>query len=912
MQSPEASPLTRSPRHSDNVPVGQLLNKRSRAPAAPTPAFSGGDRVEAKYETNDGMAWFRGVVEVVNGSKVTIRFSDSGAADEFDAESPCLRRVEPMLGFDVKSNGRRFNNKPVEVYWSGDKAWYGARVIRVLNTGEIQVTYDDGDNSMCTFVQASLFEVTDMGPDPENAPLLWRFKRGKKRKKSTKTPSAPASSVSDSDEDDPIIGKSNGHGASAQRRQNQSKRASSDRYAFQRSRLKDMGFSGEKADIALERAGGRVGRALEYLFEVSATQTNDVKTASSPEADRRPIAKESTAPLKATGDISCPACLGKHCAHTCSRRRTATPKTRPSSKPTVTRDPKSMTKSDYNGEKVGPKSTVKGSSTSKDVTKHTKDVMPPLEPPVGGSPGSSTDSATSQEIDSNGAAKAHAHAKPSPPAPDLDQGAISPGMRVEVWYSNERQWFAGTVVKVNDKDRSVTMKYDDGAMVTETYHSVGYRDLNNCTEFRLEKSKGKKRNRAAAVTATDDDEEDKPITSLKRPRIAKRKTTSRSPRPAAVSSSDENKAITTLRRKRPRSIIPKRKAATARQPDMTVSSADKDVKKQRPRLMAPKQSPVRLHRQRSLERRKHHAPFDARPSSSRPAQRPLRPDIRQPRPSLSSTSRRSSPRTSPRASPSRAESTTRAVSSPKDPPPFVVWVACPQEVGTRVRSQMGGIQGDTRLRYKRDDREEMGGIRVSGSEIRPFLSTVARLRNMIDATEKRMSAPKSRGKRGGGNTWVCGICFSENQSNARRGKRKCCRCATRRPGTWTQTSWKRGSAALVRALELGFFSRLKGRQKYQCSLCDEEVPGIDLPAHARKKSHVAAMRSIDGRWVPANPGGTPLSCTVCEARFGRTSAVPHLRGKKHAKNLNKLTSLYVGKHMVIKPRFLDEQKRRQG
>jgi len=60
--------------------------------------------------------------------------------------------IEPPEDRNVDSIRERFPmGTKVRVYWAGDEAWYPGEVDSILSSGELHITYDDGESELYCF-----------------------------------------------------------------------------------------------------------------------------------------------------------------------------------------------------------------------------------------------------------------------------------------------------------------------------------------------------------------------------------------------------------------------------------------------------------------------------------------------------------------------------------------------------------------------------------------------------------------------------------------------------------------------------------------------------------------------------------------------------------------------------------------
>lgn len=89
-----------------------------------------GEWVLAQWQ--GGEYWFPGVIESIDGSKVTIAYDDG------TRETRPLNQVRP---YDWKVGSR------IQCQWNGGTAWYAGRITKMGTDGvTLHVAYDDGDS----------------------------------------------------------------------------------------------------------------------------------------------------------------------------------------------------------------------------------------------------------------------------------------------------------------------------------------------------------------------------------------------------------------------------------------------------------------------------------------------------------------------------------------------------------------------------------------------------------------------------------------------------------------------------------------------------------------------------------------------------------------------------------------------
>mmetsp|Transcript_42046 Transcript_42046/g.70154 ORF Transcript_42046/g.70154 Transcript_42046/m.70154 type:complete len:573 (-) Transcript_42046:364-2082(-) len=116
----------------------------------------------------------RGTILTTGGClrrKIKIKF-DSG--DKKMVEKDSIELIEPRKDMAaIEARFEELRNRKVLVYWAGDEAWYPAKVVELLSqSGEFKIVYDDGEDTLHTYLDFSDYEM-----EPNGVALVWKPER---------------------------------------------------------------------------------------------------------------------------------------------------------------------------------------------------------------------------------------------------------------------------------------------------------------------------------------------------------------------------------------------------------------------------------------------------------------------------------------------------------------------------------------------------------------------------------------------------------------------------------------------------------------------------------------------------------------------------------------------------------------
>jgi len=133
-------------------------------------------RINERVDVKNGRKWDRVLIEANVSRKNTFRIRfNNGTTKNKSVTS--MRKAVLVPGFNVAEAKKKYFGKKVLVYWDGDKQWYPAKIVRVLDIGEVEVEYDDGENRMFTFLDMSLEDEP-----PSLGDLVWHISNASKNR----------------------------------------------------------------------------------------------------------------------------------------------------------------------------------------------------------------------------------------------------------------------------------------------------------------------------------------------------------------------------------------------------------------------------------------------------------------------------------------------------------------------------------------------------------------------------------------------------------------------------------------------------------------------------------------------------------------------------------------------------------